>query len=147
MKLLFSSPSAPEVGLLKSLLDGAGIASEIRNDTVHAIFPGAAFQPEIWVLNEEDYAEACRVRDAWRESASVETSRQDSEGSRRPTRATSLVSGLGALFFLGLAVRSQKRLADTGDARYGVGTVFLLLATALFIWLTVTHWRDWKSKQ
>ena len=37
-------------------------------------------------------------------------------------------------FFLGLAVQSQKRLADTGDPRNVVGTVFLLLVAALFIW-------------
>ena len=64
MKMLFSSPSAPEVGLLKSLLDDAQIASEIRNESTYPNFPEAAFQPEIWVLNDEDYAEACEVRDA-----------------------------------------------------------------------------------
>jgi hypothetical protein len=147
VKLIFSSPIAPEAGLLKSLLDEARIPSEIRNENVHPILPGAAFQPEIWVLNDEDYAQACRVRDAWQESASSEASQQHSEGNRRPSRATLLVSGLGSLLFVGLAVRSQRRFAETGDARNTVGTIVLLLVAILFIWLAATLWRDWKSKR
>jgi len=54
----------PEVGLLKSLLEDAGIASEIRNESSSANFPGAAFQPELWVLNDTDYEKACEVRDS-----------------------------------------------------------------------------------
>ena len=66
MKFLYSSPSEPEVGLLRSLLEEAGIACEVRNESTHANLPGAAFQPEIWVASDDDYARACQVRDAWR---------------------------------------------------------------------------------
>jgi hypothetical protein len=65
MKFLYSSPSEPEVGLLKSLLDEAGIACEIRNESNHPNLPGAAFQPEVWVTSDGDYARACQVRDAF----------------------------------------------------------------------------------
>jgi hypothetical protein len=65
MQMLFSSPNGPEVGLLKDLLDGAGIACELRNDSSSANFPGAAFQAEVWVVNETDFAKACEVRDAY----------------------------------------------------------------------------------
>jgi hypothetical protein len=71
MKLLFSSQSPPEVGLLKSLLDESGIACEVRNESSYPNFPGASFQPEIWVLNDQDYARACEVRDAWHQSLST----------------------------------------------------------------------------
>src|SRR2546425_957329 len=69
MKFLYSSPSEPEVGLLKSLLEEAGIACEIRNESTHSNLPGAAFQPEIWVASDDDYPAACQVRDTWRPSA------------------------------------------------------------------------------
>ena len=65
MKFLYSSPSEPEVGLLKSLLDEGGIACEIRNESTHPSLPGAPFQPEIWVTSDDDYARACQVRDAF----------------------------------------------------------------------------------
>jgi hypothetical protein len=66
MKFLYSSPSEPEVGLLKSLLDEAGIACEIRNESTHPNLPGAAFQPELWVARDDDYARASRICDDWR---------------------------------------------------------------------------------
>ena len=65
MRFLYSSPSEPEVELLKGLLEEAGIACEIRNESIHPNLPGAAFQAEIWVASDDDYAKACRVRDAW----------------------------------------------------------------------------------
>ena len=71
MKFLYSSPSEPEVGLLKSLLDEAGIACEIRNESTHPNLPGAAFQAEVWVVGDDDFARACQVRDAFQARASV----------------------------------------------------------------------------
>jgi hypothetical protein len=70
MKMLFSSQIAPEVGLLKGLLDDEGIACEVRNESSSANFPGAAFQPELWVVSDADYERACEVRDAcWQSTA------------------------------------------------------------------------------
>ncbi len=66
MRLLFSSQIAAEVELLRGLLDEAGIATEVRNESIYPNLPGAAFQPEIWVLNDSDYERACELRDAWR---------------------------------------------------------------------------------
>ena len=63
MKLLFTSANNPEVGLLKDLLDQAGILSEVRNENLYSNFPGAPFQPELWVLNDDDYPKACEIRD------------------------------------------------------------------------------------
>ncbi len=67
MKMLFSSPNAPEVALLKGLLDQAGITCELRNESIYPILPGAAFQPEVWV-RKEDYTRACAVLNAWRQT-------------------------------------------------------------------------------
>ena len=65
--MVYSSLSAPEVGLLRGLLEQAGIACEVRNENIFATLPGAAFQPEVWILNDDDYSRACEVRDAWRQ--------------------------------------------------------------------------------
>ena len=61
MKLVFSSPDSAEVGLAQSRLEAAGIACEVRNDAVSQINPGVAFMPELWVLRDEDYADARRL--------------------------------------------------------------------------------------
>ena len=58
MKLLYSSPNSAEVGLVQSFLDSNHIASEIRNDAVSQMIVGAPFSAEIWILREEEYAEA-----------------------------------------------------------------------------------------
>ncbi len=63
MKLLFTSPNSPEVGLLKDRLDEAGIPSEVRNENLYSNFPGVPFQPELWVLNDDDFPKACEIRD------------------------------------------------------------------------------------
>ena len=63
MKMLFSSPQSPEVGLLKDLLDKAGIPCEVRNENAYSNFPGAAFYPELWILNDDDFAKASEIRD------------------------------------------------------------------------------------
>jgi hypothetical protein len=79
MKMVFSSQSAPEVGLLKGLLEGDGIPCEVRNESTYAALPGAPFQPEIWVLNDTDYERACEVRDGWRRSLPVQISKRPQE--------------------------------------------------------------------
>jgi len=63
MKLLFTSPNSPEVGLLKDRLDQAGIPCEVRNENLYSNFPGVTFQPELWVLNDDDLPKASEIRD------------------------------------------------------------------------------------
>lgn len=61
MKQVFSSPDSAQVGLAQSILNAAGIACEVRNDAVSQAVPGIPFGPELWVLHDEDYAEARRL--------------------------------------------------------------------------------------
>jgi hypothetical protein len=68
MKRLISSPDSAEIGLLRSRLEAAGIECETRNDYLSAAMPGAPFYPEIWVLNDEKFAEAGELLAAWRRS-------------------------------------------------------------------------------
>jgi hypothetical protein len=58
MKPIFSSSDSAQVALVQSILDVAGIACEIRNETVSQVLPGFAFNPEVWILREEDYEAA-----------------------------------------------------------------------------------------
>ena len=63
MKMLYTSADRTAVGLLQGALEEAGIKCELRNDAMQANFPGAAFYPELWVLDDEDFARAAEVRD------------------------------------------------------------------------------------
>ncbi len=84
MKLLFSSPNAAEVGLLKGILDETGIACEIRNENTSSNFPGAEFQAEAWVLDDSDYDRACEMRDDWQKSLDAQPPRAGVAESYRP---------------------------------------------------------------
>jgi len=134
------------VGLLKSLLDEAGVPSEIRNENVHSMFPGASLQPEIWVLHEEDYLEARRICDEWRETANSEVSKPDFESDRQPSRAFAVGSAFCGLCFLGMAVLARSRFRMTGDAKSAIVAVLLGLIASFFIWLAVTTWTVKKTK-
>ena len=61
MKQVLSSPDSTQIELAQSMLDAAGIACEVRNDAVSQAMPGLPFGPELWVLRDEDYAEARRL--------------------------------------------------------------------------------------
>ncbi len=69
MKRLISSPDSAEIGLLRSRLEAAGIECETRNDFVSSAIPGAPFYPEIWILKDEEFAEAGELLAAWRQPA------------------------------------------------------------------------------
>jgi len=69
MKRLTSSPDSAEIGLLRSRLESAGIECETRNDCLFPAMPGAPFYPEIWVLQDEKFAEARELLEAWRQPA------------------------------------------------------------------------------
>ena len=61
MKRVYTSTNSAEVGLMQSLLGGAKIPCEVRNEAVSQAFVGAPFAPELWILRDEDYEEATRV--------------------------------------------------------------------------------------
>ena len=65
MRMLYSSPDSAEVGLVKNMLDQAGIPCEIRNDDLYANFPGAPFHAELWILNEQDFPRASELLASW----------------------------------------------------------------------------------
>jgi hypothetical protein len=62
MKLLYSTSDIRGIGVVRSALDDAGIAYEIQNDTIP--YPGAIFYPEIWVVEDNEFARARELRDA-----------------------------------------------------------------------------------
>jgi hypothetical protein len=140
MKLLFSSANMPEVGLLKSLLDEAGIASEVRNEGSYPNFPGAAFQPEIWVIDEKDYGKACEIRDAsqFSQSAGTPLPAFESQKTLRTNRIWAAVTGLFTLVLAAVCVVgfAHSRAAE----RAAAAVVFGCLGTFL-IWLALVGWR------
>jgi Putative prokaryotic signal transducing protein len=61
MKLLYTSNDVRTIGMLRSVLDEAGIAYEVRNETMP--YPGAIFDPEVWVIEDGEFTRACGLRD------------------------------------------------------------------------------------
>ena len=66
MKRLFASPDSATLGLLRSRLEAAGIDCETRNETYISMY-GAPFNPELWVLKDEDFDEARELLAAWQQ--------------------------------------------------------------------------------
>ena len=62
MKLLYSTSDIRAVGMVRSSLDEAGIAYDVRNETMP--YPGAIFYPEVWVVEDSEFERACELRDA-----------------------------------------------------------------------------------
>jgi hypothetical protein len=69
MKRLFSTGDSAQIGLFHSRLEAAGIACEMRNEYLSPAMPGAPFEPELWVLNDAQFAEAGELLDVWREQS------------------------------------------------------------------------------
>jgi len=65
MTRVFSSPDSAELGLLRNLLEKAGIRCVVLNEQMGQTIPSAPFQPELWVEQEADYAEATALLAAW----------------------------------------------------------------------------------
>ncbi len=61
MRKIFSSSNSVQVGAMKNRLELAGIPCEIRNEAVSQAIVGMPFEPELWVLNDEDYEEAREI--------------------------------------------------------------------------------------
>ena len=57
MKKVFTSPDSAELELLQDMLVAADIPCEARNLNGY-VLPSVPFYPELWVLNDEDYAKA-----------------------------------------------------------------------------------------
>ena len=70
MKRLLSSTDSVEIGLLYSRLENAGIECQIRNECMASVLPLAPFEPELWVLKDEQFAEASELLAAWRRTDS-----------------------------------------------------------------------------
>jgi hypothetical protein len=60
MKRLHTPVGSAAVGLARSVLASANIPFEVRNEFVSQAIPGAPFDPELWV-NDEDFDEATRL--------------------------------------------------------------------------------------
>lgn len=67
--LLYSADNIRGIGLVRSALDEAGIAYEIRNETIP--YPSAIFFPEIWVIEDNEFEKARELRDAVAKSPSL----------------------------------------------------------------------------
>lgn len=64
MKRLFRSPMMSEVGLVRGLLEQAGIACLVKNERLSGALGDIPFlecEPELWVLNEADLSKAKRI--------------------------------------------------------------------------------------
>jgi hypothetical protein len=145
MKLLFSSASLPEVGLVKSLLDGAGIASEVRNESSYPNFPGAGFQPEIWVIDEEDYPKACEIRDAsqFSQPAGAPSMAQENPKQLRTNRTWAAITGCLMLVLGGVCLASG---TDEAHPARGMAAVFFGCFGTLLTWLGLVGWRGEAKK-
>ena len=65
MKRVFTSSDSAEMGLLKNMLQKAGIRCVERNEQMAQTIPTAAFQAELWVENEADYPAAVALLEQW----------------------------------------------------------------------------------
>ena len=69
MKDIFSDPDSAQVGLFKALLDEAGIACFVRNETSSNLVGGAlvpTFYPTLCVVDDADYDRARAIVDEYR---------------------------------------------------------------------------------
>jgi hypothetical protein len=65
MKRVFTSPDSAELGLLKNMLEKAGISCVQMNEQMAQMIPSAPFQAELWVENEADYPAAVALLAEW----------------------------------------------------------------------------------
>jgi hypothetical protein len=69
MKRVFTSADSVELGLLKVVLQRAGIHCVEVNEQMAQVIPSAPFQAELWVENEADYPAAVALLEAWQHPA------------------------------------------------------------------------------
>ena len=70
MKRVFTSPDSAEVGLLKNVLEKAGIRCVELNEQMAQTIPSLPFQAELWVADEK-YADASALMAGWRSPIST----------------------------------------------------------------------------
>lgn len=64
MKLVYTNESPLLVGHAKNLVEGQGISTTVKNEFVGSGFgelSGADTWPELWVMDESDYAKAAEI--------------------------------------------------------------------------------------
>jgi hypothetical protein len=66
LERIHTSPDVPLIGLLRELLEGAGIACMVKNQHLGGAvgeIPPIECWPELWVMRDEDVAAARRIVD------------------------------------------------------------------------------------
>ena len=77
MRRLFSANSPADEGtlqLLKGMLEDAAIACMVRNESLSVgkgDIPAVECVPELWILEDKDYAKAQGIVDEWKRSESA----------------------------------------------------------------------------
>jgi hypothetical protein len=74
MKRLLTSPDSAQIGLLRNHLEAAGIGCDIRNEHLYPAMPAAPFYPELWVVDDSQFAEASELLAAWQQPSDDEVS-------------------------------------------------------------------------
>ena len=69
MKRLITLPDSAELGLLKNMLQKAGIRCVERNEQLAQTIPSAPFHAELWVENDADYQAAAAFLMDWQQPA------------------------------------------------------------------------------
>ena len=54
-----------ELGLLKNMLEAAGIRCELRNEQLSQTLPAAPFNIELWVEHDDDFGRAKELCESW----------------------------------------------------------------------------------
>ena len=65
VRRVFQAADSAEAGLLRGLLEDAGIVCALRQEQVSQTFPTAGFSPEVWVERDEDFDRALALISAW----------------------------------------------------------------------------------
>lgn len=71
MKRAFTSADSAEVGLLKNVLQKAGIRCVEINEQLAQVIPSPPFQAELWVENDADYPAAIALLEEWQHPTRV----------------------------------------------------------------------------
>lgn len=72
MKRVFTSPDSAELGLLKNMLQKAGIPCVEINEQMAQTIPSVLFQAELWVENDADHPVALDLVTQWQNPVNPE---------------------------------------------------------------------------
>jgi hypothetical protein len=65
MKQLFTPTESAELGLLKNMLEEAGIRCALKNQQLSQTLPIEPFNVELWVINDDEFPRARELTKAW----------------------------------------------------------------------------------